>query len=234
MSFLRLVPLLCGLLLPFQVLAQAQATPPPLVPAPGSSEADTEADTEADNAATEPRGEIIPPGERLSSEDSVSPVFRIPVGILVGTVGALVGTLPGLAIVATQYCLDSCSDDQSVEIFGLVVASAGALLAGTWAIDRVGDWLGGQGRFWPTALGMVLGTLVGSGVAIAIAPRSEAASIVPAVLGPALGGAIAYEISSAMVRREAMAAASASRPRIAPLVAVSPRGGFIGGLAGSF
>lgn len=80
---------------------------------------------------------------------------------------------------------------------------------------------------------MVLGTLVGSGAAIAIAPRSEAASVVPALLGPALGGAIAYEISSAMVRREALAA-SASRPRIAPLVAVSPRGSVIGGLAGTF
>jgi len=225
MFFLRLVPLLCGLLLPFQVLAQVQATPPPLIPAPGASEA-------GDDTA-EPRGEIIPPGERLSSEDTGSPVLRIPVGILVGTVGALVGTLPGLAIVATQFCLDSCSDDQSVEIFGLVVASAGALLAGTWAIDRVGDWLGGQGRFWPTALGMVLGTVVGSVVAVAIAPSSEGASVVPAVLGPALGGAIAYEISSAMVRSEAMAA-SASRPRIAPLVAMSPRGGLIGGLAGTF
>ncbi|HLL05956.1 MAG TPA: hypothetical protein VK539_35620 [Myxococcaceae bacterium] len=225
MSFLRLVPLLCGLLLPFQALAQASApsqgpaTPPPIVSAP--------------DTPGEPQGEIIPPGERLNSEDTGSPVLRIPVGILVGTVGALVGTLPGLAIVATQFCLDSCSDDQSVEIFGLVVASAGALLAGTWAIDRVGDWLGGQGRFWPTALGMVLGTVVGSVVAVAIAPSSEGASVVPAVLGPALGGAIAYEISSAMVRSEAMAA-SASRPRIAPLVAVSPRGGFIGGLAGTF
>jgi hypothetical protein len=64
------------------------------------------------------------------------------------------------------------------------------VLGGSWAIDRVGDWLGGQGRFWPTVLGMVLGSLAGAGVAILVAPLSEAAPIFPAVVGPALGGAI--------------------------------------------
>jgi hypothetical protein len=154
--------------------------------------------------------------------------------MLVGTLAAAVAAIPGTAIAASAFCLDSCSDDSDEKfLVGFVVASVGALLGGSWAIDRVGDWLGGQGRFWPTVLGMVLGSLAGAGIALAVAPLSEAAPVIPAVVGPALGGAIAYELSSAMVRQEAMAA-TASRRRIAPLVAVSPRGGFIGGLAGTF
>ena len=78
MPLLRLVPLLCCLLLPVQSLAQAQApapsqvpvTPPPLIPAPGTSEQGTE---ERDDdpyggyeGEDEPRGEIIPSEERYT------------------------------------------------------------------------------------------------------------------------------------------------------------------------
>jgi hypothetical protein len=228
MRLVRLVPVLCCLL-PLQGLAQSEIPAPPLISAPGAP-GEGEATSPAEGM---PRGEIIPPEERLRSDDTGSPAIRIPVSTLLGTGGALLGSIPGLVIIATQFCLDSCSDDQSVEILGLVVAAAGGVIAGTWTIDRTGDWLGGQGEFWPTALGMVLGTLAGAGVAVAIAPSSEGAAVIPAVLGPALGGAIAYELSSTQVRSQALAA-TASLPRIAPLVAVSPRGGFIGGIAGSF
>jgi hypothetical protein len=97
----------------------------------------------------------------------------------------------------------------------------------------VGNWLDGQGRFWPTVLGVVLGSLGGIVAGVAVAAVAGAAGVVPMILGPAVGGVIAYELSDSSVR-EAAAAAIASRPRIMPLVTVSPRGGFIGGLAGSF
>ncbi|HEX8699817.1 MAG TPA: hypothetical protein VF815_13320 [Myxococcaceae bacterium] len=220
MTLVRLVPLLCCVLLPFRGLAQAETPTPP------------EGRVTAPPLISAPRGEIIPPGERLTSNDPGSPAIRIPVGLLVGTVGAAVGAIPGAAIVALTFCTE-CNPNTEAQVFGLAVAGVGMILSGAWAIDRVGDWLGGQGEYWPTVVGVVLGMLGSVGALFAVDAGAGAAGIVPAIIAPALGGAIAYEISNALVRHEATAA-SASRPRLSPLVAVSPRGGFIGGLAGSF
>jgi hypothetical protein len=231
MSLLRLVSLLVGLLLPFQGLAQSKApapplgpvSPPPIIPAPGAP-----VEGEATNPAEgKPQGEIIPPEERLSSDGSGSPAVRIPVSILLGTVGGAVGAIPGAILMIDGFCPDCDAGDFYV---GFALSVAGAVVGTALTIDWVGDWLDGQGRFWPTLLGVVLGALAGTGAALASASISEAAPIIPAVLGPTLGGAIAYELSNAMVRREAMA----SRPRVAPLLTVSARGGFIGGLIGTF
>jgi hypothetical protein len=234
MPLLRLVSLLCGLLLPFQGMAQSNTpppllgpvSPPPMIPAPGAPD-EGEATKPAEG---EPQGEIIPPEERLRSGDSGSPAVRIPVSILLGTVGGAVGAIPGAIIMADGFCWDCEVGDFYV---GFALSVAGAVVGMSLTIDWVGDWLGGQGDFWPTVLGVVLGVLVGTAGAFAAVSISEAAPIIPAVLGPPLGGVLAYEISSAMARREAMAA-MAPRPRVAPLLTVSPRGGLIGGLAGTF
>lgn len=243
MLLLRLVPLLCGLLLPFQSLAQSQepapplgpVTTPPLIPAPDDSERETEEGAEdryGGYEEDEPRGEIIPPGERETYRTG-SPAIRIPVGILVGTGGAILGAIPGTAIMFQDFCLD-CSDGAEGVVLGFFVGVAGMALGSALAIDLVGDALDGQGRFWPTLGGVVLGSLAGilGGFAIAAGGAGESGLLV-AMLGPAVGGVLAYELSDTTVRRETLAA-SASRPRIAPLVAVSPRGGLIGGLAGTF
>jgi len=241
MSCLRLVPLLCCVLLPLQGLAQAEepapppgpVTAPPLVPAPGASEEGSKEGAEEGDGyggyeEDEPRGQIIPSEER-SNYRTGSPAIRIPVGILLGTVGATLGALPGTLIMFQEFCLD-CSDGGETIVLGFVLGVTGLTLGAALVIDVVGDLLDGEGRFWPTVLGVVLGAV--GGLVIGIAGGGEG-SLIAAVLGPAVGGVLAYELSSATARREAVAA-MASRPGIAPLLTVSPRGGLIGGLAGTF
>jgi hypothetical protein len=228
MSCLRLVPLLLCLLPPLQGLAQvplsgdvpmAPTTPPPLVSAPDAPE-------------ELPQGELIP-NDGDSTRGSGSRATRIPVGILLGTVAGAVGAIPGTLLVFETICFDSCSGDPAGVYVGLVLAVGGLIGASALGIDLVGDAMGGQGRFWATALGTVLGALGGLIAGGAVAATAGAAGLIPAILGPAVGGVIAYEISHSSVIDEA-AAASASRPRLVPLVSVSPGGGVIGGLAGRF
>lgn len=163
---------------------------------------------------------------------SGSRATRLPAGILVGTVAGTLGAIPGTLMMMEFICLDSCNDN-SWEYLGLGLAAAGLVGASALGIDFLGDELGGQGRFWPTLLGTFQGTLGGIVSGVALAATAGAAGIIPAFLGPAVGGVIAYELSHSSVLEES-AAATASRPRLVPLVSVSPRGGLIGGLAGCF
>jgi hypothetical protein len=156
---------------------------------------------------------------------------RVPVGLLLGAVGGAIGVIPG-ALITSAACDESCF--QGTLIFGLTVAGVGLAGGSALAIHLVGDWMDGQGGFWPTALGTALGTVVGALASLAIAERAGTASIIPLVLGPAVGGVIAYELSHSSAAAEATAAATASRPRLVPLAAMTARGGFIGGLAGTF
>ena len=224
MSSLRLVPLLCCLLLPLQGLAQTQAqgdapvepsTPPPLVPAPGSPQ-----------EGAPPRGELIP-----HRADAPRGTGRVPAGLLLGIVGGGVGAIPGLLLL-TAFCDESCY--QGGVVLSLTLAGAGLVGGSALTIDLVGDLMEGHGRFWPTALGAAMGAAIGILASLAAVESAGAAGLIPIALGPAVGGVIAYEISDSRVVAEAAAGATASRPRLMPLAAVSPRGGFIGGLAGSF
>jgi hypothetical protein len=135
--------------------------------------------------------------------------------------------------VAATLCLESCYGDQEPFYLGLILGLGGWGLGSALTIDWLGDRMDGRGEFGPTVLGSMLGLVGGLLAGIALAAGAGTAGIIPAFLGPAVGGVIAYEISDTNVT-EAAAAATASRPRVAPLLTVSPRGGFIGGLVGSF
>jgi hypothetical protein len=200
--------------------------PPPLVPAPESPQEDAATDM--------PQGEIIPP-EPGGLRDTGRLDVRIPVGLVLGTVGGAVGAAPGAAVVLLALCRRGCVGANSGWVNSGLVLAAGGLIGGTaLTIDWLGDRLGGQGRFWPTALGVALGTGAGIAAAFGIPTSNRALRLIPAILGPAVGGVIAYEVSSANVIKESAAAATASNLRLVPLVAVSPRGELVGGIAGSF
>jgi hypothetical protein len=151
-------------------------------------------------------------------------------GTFAGAVGAIPGTLLGL----TGLCFDSCSGDEDSRLYiGGMLAFVGLSAGAALGIDVLGDVLQGKGRFWPTVLGVVLGTLGGLVAGGALVAVAGAVGIIPMIMGPAVGGVIAYEISHANVIDE-LTATTASRPRFVPLVSVSPEGGLIGGLAGRF
>ncbi|WP_224366809.1 hypothetical protein [Hyalangium versicolor] len=172
-----------------------------------------------------PQGEII-----ASSRDSVrgldSRATRIPAGILAGTLAGAVGAIPGAFLMFQRYCLN-CEG----EYIGLALAVGGATAGSALGIDYLGSTLGGHGHFAATVVGTLLGTLAGITAGFALAPTVGAAAILPAIVGPAMGGVIAYEISHAIAIGETF---TRSRPRYVPLVSASPRGRVIGGLAGRF
>jgi hypothetical protein len=240
MFSLRMVPLLCCLLLPLQALAQAQppdevilgpVSPPPLLPAPDAPAQEEPTPVEPTD---EPEGEIIPPAKNATRGSGATASSRVPVGILLGTVGGALGSLPGLLIVSDELCLDSCSGDSGGLWAGFGLALGGLFLGTAFTITQVGYWMDGQGRFGLTLLGVVMGSLTGVLVGVAVAAGAGAAGAIPMLLGPAVGGAIAYEISDSSARSEA-ADADGPEPRIIlPMMTVSPRGGIIGGLVGTF
>jgi hypothetical protein len=197
--------------------------PAAMTPSPGTSE-------EAFPEQT-PQAELIASGGD-STRGSGSRATRIPAGLLVGTVAGALGAVPGTLMMLEIICIDFCNDN-SWAYLGLGLAAAGMVGGSALGIDFLGGELGGHGRFWPTLLGTLLGTLGGIVSGVALADTVGAAGLIPALLGPAVGGVIAYELSHSSVVEEA-AAATASRPRLVPLVSVSPRGGLIGGLAGCF
>jgi hypothetical protein len=237
---LRLVPMLCCLLLPLQGLAQAPpeeevilgpVTSPPLLPAPGAPEPE---DLKPEEPTDVPAGEIIPPPENTRRGAPSTAASRVPVGILLGTVGGALGAIPGTIIGGEALCIESCIGQDDNVYLGLVLALGGLFGGTAFTITQVGSWLDGQGSFWPTVAGVVLGSLGGLMVGAAIAAAAGAAGAVPMILGPAVGGVIAYEISDSS-NRSAAADTDAREPRIIlPMMTVSPRGGFIGGLAGTF
>jgi hypothetical protein len=142
-----------------------------------------------------------------------------------------VSAIPG-ALLGAGICSDRCGPDGGL-LLGSVLGGVGWILGSAATINLSGDWQGGRGGFWPTALGALLGAL--GGIGAAVATRGESlVGFVATILGPSVGGVIAYEISHARNTPAAAAAPVASGPRVVPVLAVSPRGGFIGGLAGSF
>lgn len=211
-------------------------TPPPLLPAPGAPgapEAEEEPVDTPQDSPDSPEGEIIPQEERYPAR-SGSSRHRIPVAIVLGTVGGVVGAIPGAIMGLEEFCFDACTGGDADRLYlGLGLALGGMTLGSALAITQVGYWMGGQGRFWPTVGGILLGTLGGVLAGAAIGSVAGPVGLVPAVLGPAVGGVIAYELSDRSPREEFIDEYP-SEPHVTPLVTVSPRGGFIGGLSGRF
>jgi hypothetical protein len=238
----RLVPVLCCLLLPLPGLAQDSTapeepapavTPPPLIQAPPGPIDGPHAGPDAAPSESSPRGEIIH-REWYAERDPSPTIPRLLLELVGGSVGATVGIIPGGLLIISAFCTNGCGGgEESRAILGLGLALAGFAGGAAVGITGAGSLLHGEGEYWSTAGGAALGTLVGTLVGLALASSAEEAAIIPFLAGPVVGGMIAYELShsKAIARKQRNPALT---PRVMPMATVSPRGGIIGGLVGSF
>lgn len=170
---------------------------------------------------------------RSEQQDRSPTIPRILLEFLGGSIGVTVGILPGGLLATSGLCFD-CSDVSEPQlVLGTTLAFAGMAAGSAVGIAGAASLLHGEGLFWPTLAGAASGMLAGILCAIALAATLEAYAIVPMALGPIAGGIIAYEFSHARAVSERRRRET-SGTQVLPLVTMSPKGGVIGGLAGSF
>ncbi|MFP2910639.1 hypothetical protein ACLESD_37480 [Pyxidicoccus sp. 3LFB2] len=190
---------------------------PPLVPAP----------EEVEPEATEPMAPDSVSGEAPEAR-GMPTAPRILLETLSGGAGMFVGGVGGLVIgiVATE-CSPFESDCSEAVIFALSGMAAGSALA-TWG---AGSLMKGQGGFLSTLLGATLGTGAGL-IAIAADPDGTLAPIALLTL-PALGAMAGFELSRHLAPPSRFSLPGSQAP-VAPVFGPTPRGGFMGGVAGRF
>jgi hypothetical protein len=225
---LALLLLVLSVLLPVRGLAQ---TPPPLVPAPAEEEP---YEPEAENPESE-EGSWDEPSMREEGprEGFGLRTGRVTLEFLGGSLLGFAAGTPGAYIaIASAFC-DGCGSESGF-FAGVGLSFAGLTLGSALGIKGMGSLLGGEGLFLSTLAGTSLGGLsgLGLGLIIGFAAGSEL-WIIPTLAGPIVGGIIAYEMSHANALR-ARSTLSSSEMAVLPVVSVSPGGGIIGGLAGSF
>jgi len=172
-------------------------------------------------------------------------VPRVGLELVTGSVGTVAGAFSGLivslALRGEPWCLNGSDDDceASTAFRGvlpmLLFTSGGAALGVYGAGTYLGD---GAGRFLPTLGGAALGS-AGSLIIYAVAPPGDGSAplYVSALLLPALGAILGYELSQAWVDSQARPGSAARADtgiQWVPVVARSPGGGLLGGLAGHF
>lgn len=225
---LALLLLVLSVLLPVQGLAQ---TPPPLVPAPAEEEP-YEPETE------NPESEEGPWDEHSLRQEASREHFglrtgRVTLEFLGGSVLGIAGGIPGAVLAISAGFCDGC---ESLGGFfaGVSLSFAGLTVGSALGIKAMGSLLGGEGRFLTTLAGTSLGGVsgLGLGLIIGFAAGSEL-WIIPTLVGPIVGGIIAYELSHANAL-QARSEPSSPGMGVIPVVSVSPGGGIIGGLAGRF
>ncbi|HYO73713.1 MAG TPA: hypothetical protein VEU33_47380 [Archangium sp.] len=149
-----------------------------------------------------------PPGVlRVAAELGVGALASVGLGI----VGARIGT--SRCPPTTDDTPDGCT---LYPLTGLWVGSSLGFALGAWG---GGTLLGGRGHILHTLGGMALGMAAGVG-AFALTQGTITAFTGAALLLPYALSIVAYEVSSSV--------------HVQPLVSVSPRGGAVLGLAGSF
>lgn len=211
----------------------AEATPPPLVPAAPLSPPPSAPKP----AEPPPKGELIPrrlPGLKGESDQAALRLVITPwSGVIMGMAGIIVGFVPTV-VLAAPFCAGSRSNDgpQCAIAIGTTLAVSYSVGV-TLGISIVGRMTGGEGDGMMTFFGALAGAAVGAG--IGVATQSTAGLILGMALAPVLFAATAYEISHYVARQSPGVEFQArSRPRVMPVVGVTPRGGLLGGLAGRF
>jgi hypothetical protein len=217
-----------GAPLPPPPLVPAPATPEPLVPAPAQPEAPA------------PQGELIP--RASPSLIPPSPRFepgRVAFEALGGVVGG-VGLGLGSALLVgglMELSTDCSSEDSGCALVAAVLALPALAVGIPFGVSIAGRLMGGKGRFLPALGGMFAGlgaslllALTGSGLVLGLG----------LVTLPIAGAIVGYELShpEAPRLREAGEGYGSEYTRggfqVLPVLGLTPRGGFMGGLAARF
>lgn len=194
------------------------------------------ADAQAPSEPAAPQAEPIP--FRATPAPGPSPDLLLP-RILAEAFGGVLGGvgmgIAGLLVGAEAIGNTDCSDGEvCVALLALITIPA-TFVGIPLGVQYAGQSMGGRGDFLPALGGTVLGT--GVGVILGMQSEGNGGLAVGLIVGPILGSIVGYELSSAInERREYVLGTASSRsgPRVVPVVGVTPRGGFLGGLSGSF
>jgi hypothetical protein len=152
-----------------------------------------------------------------------------------GVLGGVGMGIAGLLVGAEAIGNTDCSGGDGCAALLILITVPATFVGIPLGVQYAGQSMGGQGEFLP-ALG---GTVLGTGVGVILGMQSEGKGGLAAglIAGPILGSIVGYELSSAINERRAFvlgAASARSGPRVVPVVGVTPRGGLLGGLSGSF
>jgi hypothetical protein len=184
----------------------------------------------------EPRAEPIPFRSRPAPApppDLLLP--RILAEAFGGVLGGVGMGIAGLLVGAEALGNTDCSDGEACVALLALITIPATFVGIPLGVQYAGQSMGGQGDFLPALGGTVLGT--GVGVILGMQAEGKGGLAVGLIVGPILGSIVGYELSSAINERRAFilgAASSRSGPRVVPVVSVTPRGGLLGGLSGSF
>jgi hypothetical protein len=182
-----------------------------------------------------PQGEIIP--YRYQPENEAPPDYILPRlvaeafgGVLGGVGMGLVGLLAGVSALEDV----SCSSGEVCAATILIITVPAVFVGIPLGVQYAAQGLGGRGEFLPSLAGTLLGT--GAGALFGLSQDGPGPMAVGLIVGPVLGAIVGYEISHILNVSHAYGLRSASSPglRVAPLIGATPRGGFVGGLSGSF
>lgn len=184
-----------------------------------------------------PKGELFPYQYKYETEDSPALVFPRVIaevfgGVLGGVGMGIVGLLAGVSALEDV----SCGSGEVCAATILIITVPAVFVGIPLGVQYAGQGLGGRGDFLPSLAGTLLGT--GAGLLYGLSQDGAGYMAVGLIVGPVLGAVIGYELSHAMNASnsyQARAGSSAAQGlRMAPLIGATPRGGFLGGLSGSF
>jgi hypothetical protein len=183
--------------------------PPPLITAPEGPEAEP------------PEGELFP--HELESTRAPGEPFSVGRGVTEflggGVAGAGIGFL-GLLLGAAVF-VPSCGDDGACIVPIFLLGSTAAAFGVPLGVYGAAKFWGGQGSYWPTFLGTVVGA--GLGILVAVAVQNETAAMVTMTTAPIIGAMVGYELSHAHVQ-----------PSVSPALGLTLTGGVVAGLSGRF
>ncbi len=151
-------------------------------------------------------------------------------GSFTGLLLGLVGTVPGIFIIAQEIDCDGCGIDAATEV-GALLGITGMSVGAALGVKLIGSLFDGEGRYLHTVLGAGLGAGAGIRAALALS-KTEGLWAIPLITSTVLGAVIGYELSNS--NEHDRMAAEARSVTVLPSMVVSPSGGIVAGLVGRF
>jgi hypothetical protein len=199
--------------------------------APDEEDSEYSEDSERDPTVRVPLPE---PTAGVPSRAMREPGSALASGILEFVGGGAGGV--GLGLASAYLFASSCEEDTCIA-GALFMGGLGAIAGVPLGVYLTGSLLGREGGFGATLLGFGVGGAAGLLGAGALSNREGGEELGVALLAlPLLGAVLGYELSHAASVSDAAPGRPLRRaaPRWTPVAGVTPRGGFMGGLAGHF